>query len=571
MIGQNVIASEITGNDILSKENQKKNELKIGSRDIKTYMPAILMDGKNLSYQYVDSTYSEIPAGATGIKAKRTRYLTEGAGSYVRSDENGWDITGQFWSEMHTNYYKFAYANTSGFSFTLPSRDYEIQVTYYNPEKKAYKVVAWDERGAQTSPKSIDCGKTETVKFQVSVIKSNLKLFFVPTSNALRPEDSCQHIYVKNIQIKTLPERKKNSTPTIHITGDSTIHSVSSEVYPREGWGQELYRCFDNGKTWYKKEIWTDNKMNSGMEYRTRSFVIRNWAYSGDSTESFWRLGKFDNILQFINPGDYVLIQFGHNDANKYRPGYSVTTAEYKKNLEIFINGCKERGARCILLSPTPRCRFKGNKIISAVPEYKAVEKKVASYTNSIFVDTGKAVEEYMNTMGKTKALSYYMVLKPGEYKNYPNGHNDSSHFNYKGARKAAQIIAVSLKESLKVPKQIKKAITISTDYYKGVTKELEKVSIVKVKSEKKGNNKASAKKKVKIQYKIKWKKQKYAQYYIIYQYVFKTKKYEKLAATKKQSYTFDKGWTKKQISGIKVKAVLGRFDKNRVLQEEQK
>lgn len=109
------------------------------------------------------------------------------------------------------------------------------------------------------------------------------------------------------------------------------------------------------------------------------------------------------------------------------------------------------------------------------------------------------------------------MILKPGQYFNYVFGHYDSSHYNYKGARKAAQIIGVKLKESGKLPAKLAKKITIDADYYKGITKDIKPVKI----------------KKVKTGYKVSWKKKK-AKRYKVYKYNPRKDKYKQVLVTKR-------------------------------------
>lgn len=520
--------------------------------------PEILLDGTSIPYQYVDSIYPLSKTFGINVTQEKSRQLKVNHATYLtNSDENGWKIKGQFWKEKNTQKFEIKYANTTGFSMNLPNRDYKVTVQFSNNEKKKYKIISWDERGMQTNSETVPAGGSLKQEFEVSVINGNLKLFFTPETNAFLSDQGWREISIKSLTLETMPKRQKGSVPTLYITGDSTAHSRSEKVYPREGWGQELYRCFGNGRLQYKKKMMTGNKMASYTEYKMSSLIIQNWAYSGESTQSFWRKGRFDNLLNNVKPGDYVMIQFGHNDASKKKLGYYVTPSAYRKNLITFAKACQERGAICIFLSPTPRCIFEHGKIKSAVPEYKSAMKNAAHQSNAVFIDAGKAVENYMNTVGKKKALSYYMVLKRGQYANYHGGYHDNSHYNYTGAKKASHIIAVTLKENQSVPASLRKQITISNDYYQGVIVDIDKVHIKKITENKK---KASEKTK-KIQYKLSWSKQKNAKYYVIYQYIPSNKSYKKIAMTKKTTYVLLKKWTKKQLlHKIKVKAVLARY-----------
>lgn len=534
----------------------------------------INLDGKPLSYEYVNSVYYNKGITTTLREpVKLSRSFIVGQNSYLTQLDNGWFIKGQTWTEPGVSREWLMYANTTGMNFNLPDGDYEVTVTYTNPENETYKVAAWDKRGRQTQIKSVTPGKKTIQKFRVSVIDNNLKLFFIHENTAYNPEQGWGKVYIQNIELKTMEKRKKGVVPTIYITGDSTAHTRDASVYPREGWGQEFYRCLDNGKLRYKKDCWDDNEFTPYTEYGMKSATIKNWAYSGESTGSFWYRGKFDNILNEIKPGDYVLVQFGHNDASTKKVSVYTSESEYRNNLMTFATGCQQRGAKCIFISPTPKCKFVGSKLKATLPTYKSAMKSAASKTGSVFVDTGKAVENYMNSVDVHKAKSYYMLLSPGQYPNYPNGYHDSSHYNYTGAKKAAQIIGITLKENEKVPKKLTQNIKISSDYYEGVSVILDKVKVSKSKvaagkSTKKSVNKKSKKskktkttKKTVEVYKLNWKRNKYAKYYVVYQYIPSTNSYKKIATTRKTSYTLTKGYTKKQASHMRIKAVLSRFN----------
>lgn len=511
----------------------------------KTQGKKVTLDGETLKYTYVTSQYSAKPKNKKGVKAERKRKIRNKT-TYLTKELDGWKISGEFWSEEHMESYKFSYANTTGFEFDLPTGDYEVEVIYYNPMEEFYKVQAWDEYGCQTKLEKVLPGKELVQRFQVAVMEDRLRLFFHQGKEATSPESGRKTIYVKTISIKTLPREKKAKKTNIHIAADS-IADYMGERYPRAGWGQKFYQFFDDGNLIHEKSKKDVNGRHTYEEYETSSVTIKNWATSGYSTRSFWQTGKFDAILTDIKLNDYVIICFGHNDYNTKKPGVYASTSDYKNNLKRFIKACQDRGAKCILLSQTPKCKFKNNKIVRPIPEYKSAAKTVAKQTGSVFLDVGKKLEELMNTIGKQETEKYYMVLSEGEYENYPEGLNDRIHFNIKGAKLVAHIIAVSMKENSKIKKTIRNAITADKDYYKGIQIDINHTTVGKKKV---GNQ---------TRYQLKWKKFDHAKSYIIYRYHSSIGKYKRLKVTKKTSYVFNKKWTKKQVKKLKVTAVLTR------------
>ena len=445
---------------------------------------------------------------------------------------------------------RYGFGNTTGFEFNLPGTEYEAEVTFSNPYEETYTVEVWDEFGKQTKKQKIEPGQTISVQFRVSVIQNNLKLFFLAETDAFATEQ--KEILIHSIRIKTV-EQEISSQPTLHIVGDSIARSYSSNVYPRTGWGQTLVKYMEHGQVLYEKYEEAEHDLCDYTEYGMPSFTVKNWAHSGDSSESFWKLGKFDCILNEVKQGDYLLIQLGNNDIRK-APNYYSTPEKYSQNLERFIIGCKERGAQCILLSPTPKCIYSKGVIKTTAPSHKAKLKPLAKKTGAVFVDTGAAIEKYMTTVGEKQARTYYMIFKSGLYSHYPNGKNDNHHFNVTGATKIGQIIAVTLKENSKTPEFLRNVITADSNYYKGVTVTLQKKKIKAQVTKKKG----SRTKKI-TRYRLSWTKQKNAKKYIIYRYDSKKKTYKKLKTTTKTTYLFDKKWKKSQVSKMKVVAVLGR------------
>ena len=535
-----------------SQETKVLHISTIETKESDVITPSVLLDGTTVSYRYVDSIYSEKPSGVTGVKAERTKILRQNQATYLSENgSDGWKIGGYFWTEMHTGNYKFTYADTTGFSLQLPSKNYTVTVTFTNPTQNSYQVRCWDERGAQTKERTVYPGKKQKEEFQVSVIDGNLKLFFHPKTDARERSAGYKEIYIESISIKTLPGKNRGTVPTIFLIGDSITDSKSADVFPREGWGQEACYNLGDGKVLSKKKLYNGDSMKSHTEYQMKSLILANWALSGESTKSSWEKGRLDAVLNEVKPGDYVLVMYGHNDSNTRRLGYYVKPEQYKKNLTLFAKGCKERGAACVFLSSVPRYKFVNQKIVTTAPSYKAAMKSAAAASGAVFVDTGKAIEEFMNTIGEGAAKNYYMFLSPGQYPNYLAGYIDKTHFNNKGAKKLAQIILRTVKENPKTPSGLKKLISSPSDYYKDITVGAKNVKLNTVKKK--------SGKKVNLRYKLTWKKQKNAKYYIIYRYVPSQKTYVKAAVTKRTAYVFQGKWTKEQVKKMKVRAVLGR------------
>ena len=212
---------------------------------------------------------------------------------------------------------------------------------------------------------------------------------------------------------------------TIYMIGDSTMANKPLNDNPERGWGQLFPKCFNE------------------------KVKIENHACNGRSTKSFINEGRWDSISMKLKKGDYVFIQFGHNDekiADTTR--YAEPHTTYKKNLERFVTECREKGAIPILLTPLMRRRFddQGN-VIDTHGEYPDVVREVAKQQHVLFIDMHKKSEKLIKEYGVEGSKALFLDIKPGVYKSLPKGRTDDTHSSELGATKNAQLAMEGIKE----------------------------------------------------------------------------------------------------------------------------
>ncbi|WP_090935939.1 rhamnogalacturonan acetylesterase [Pelosinus propionicus] len=230
-------------------------------------------------------------------------------------------------------------------------------------------------------------------------------------------------------------EKSKEKVPiSIFLAGDSTVCNYKSERAPRAGWGQVIDRYFS-------KEV-----------------TIKNYATSGRSTKSFIDEGRLDTILSEIKAKDYLLIQFGHNDEKKdVLSLYTEPSTTYKEYLKQYINGARKHGAIPILITPVERRNFDTNgKIIASHGKYPDAMKEVGAAENVLVIDLSTASRNYIASLGPEKSKIIFMQLQAGDSYNYPQGSNDNTHFQEKGAIEIAKLI---IEEMLKTDCDLKRYI----------------------------------------------------------------------------------------------------------------
>lgn len=208
-----------------------------------------------------------------------------------------------------------------------------------------------------------------------------------------------------------------NTKLTIWLVGDSTMSIKAKSAYPETGWGMPFAVFFDSTVT------------------------INNVAQNGRSTKSFIEEGRWKNVMDNLHEGDYVLIQFGHNDEVITKKTYS-TPEEFSNNLDGFVKDVRSKNATPILITPVSRRTFDSSgNIVDTHVQYAQLVRDVAKNDNVAFIDLDKLSMDFLQQTGAENSIFFFNHLKPGEHPNYPNGKEDDTHFNELGARKMAEIV----------------------------------------------------------------------------------------------------------------------------------
>lgn len=221
----------------------------------------------------------------------------------------------------------------------------------------------------------------------------------------------------------------------IWMIGDSTMCIYEPSRSPLTGWGMPFINFFDSTVT------------------------IENKARGGRSTRTFISENRWKPISDSLQDGDYVLIQFGHNDEakeEKYKDRYT-TPEDYRKNLTRFINESRNKKANPVLITPVTRMRFdKDGNIMETHAEYSKIVWEVGEATHTPVIDLDKKSRELLQKLGPETAKLLFMQLEPGETPLYPEGSKDNTHFNELGARKMAQLVLAEIKlQNLELAKHI--------------------------------------------------------------------------------------------------------------------
>ncbi len=248
---------------------------------------------------------------------------------------------------------------------------------------------------------------------------------------------------------KFLKENRMQRNKTIFLAGDSTVQTYKLDDAPQCGWGAMLYRYFSDNeaKVYHSK----GSKFENAITYELKDLTIDNRAMAARSAKSFFDEGRWEDLLSCVNEGDYVLMQFAHNDANKEKPERYLTPDEYgEKLLNDYIKPIREKKAVPILVTAIAMKDFDENGVCRiSFPEYREKMLELAQNKKVDLIDLGKETAAYNTLIGEEACKNIYMNLEKGMFKCAPEGREDNAHLRFEGAFIYAGFVAEGLGDIL--------------------------------------------------------------------------------------------------------------------------
>ncbi len=222
---------------------------------------------------------------------------------------------------------------------------------------------------------------------------------------------------------------------TVYMIGDSTMSIKDKKAYPETGWGMPFANYFDT-------TITVDNRAKNGRS--TRTFI----------TEGLWQ-----PVADGMKAGDYLMIQFGHNDEVPTKKSFT-TEDEFRKNLNLFIITAKNKEALPVLITPVARRKFDSTgHVMQTHAVYAQIVRDVAKQAKVPLIDLDIKSQSLLQKLGPENSKFLYNHLEPGENSHYPKGNQDDTHFSELGARRMAELVMQSLQElNLELATHITKA-----------------------------------------------------------------------------------------------------------------
>ena len=211
--------------------------------------------------------------------------------------------------------------------------------------------------------------------------------------------------------------------PRIFMAGDSTMANKPLDLTER-GWGMALGAFF------------------------VEAVTVDNRAMNGRSSKSFIDEGRWAKLVADLRAGDFVVIQFSHNDEKKEDPKrYTDPATTFRDNLRRFIAETKAKGATPILATPVCRRKFdSAGKLVATHGDYPDAARAVAKEEKIALLDLERATARWLQAAGDEPSRKFFMWIEAGKHPKIPDGRKDDTHFVEAGARTVAELAVAEMR-----------------------------------------------------------------------------------------------------------------------------
>lgn len=329
------------------------------------------------------------------------------------------------------------------FSVLIPEGNYNIKIITGDLKEATCTTIRVESRRLLFEEVKTEPGEfatlTATINIRVpeitgtneKVIKKQRELYKLDWDNKMTFEFNDTRPCICAVEITRV-----DNAVTVFLAGNSTV--VDQDDDPWASWGQMFPRFLKQG------------------------VAVANHAESGLSLGSFISGNRLKKVLSTMKRGDFLFIEFGHNDMKEKGPDDGAYKS-YSERMQLFINETRKKGGIPVIVSPANRRTFgEDGKISNSLGDYPAAAKKVAQDLNVTFIDLNAMTKTLYETLGPENSKKAFVIYPANSFPGEPNALNDNTHFNSYGAYQLAKCIIEGIRQNnLSIKKYIVKGLPI--------------------------------------------------------------------------------------------------------------
>lgn len=306
------------------------------------------------------------------------------------------------------------------FSVRLPEGNYRVTVVLGDRHCGTHTTIRSESRRLMLANMETKTGDTVTHSFVVNTRNTNIT---TERSVRLKPREIGKLNWDEKLTLEINGRRpgllemviEKAEVPTIFLAGNSTVTDQDNE--PWCGWGQ-IFPLFLNDR-----------------------IAVANYAESGEAGNSFISAGRFAKILTKMKKGDWLFIEFGHNDQKQTGPGKGPYDS-YTESLKQLIRGTREKGGIPVLVTPMHRRQFdKNNRIINTLGDFPDAMRELAKQEQVDLIDLNAMSQTLYEAWGPEQSKRAFVHYPAGTFPGQTEALADNTHFNAYGGDQLARCI----------------------------------------------------------------------------------------------------------------------------------
>ena len=314
------------------------------------------------------------------------------------------------------------------FAIDIPEGNYDVTIRFGDASKATSTTIKAESRRLMLERVDTEPGKFQTRTFTVNVRRPTIS-----TGGAVALKDNEKgvpnwddrltlEINGNQPRVASIEIAPARDAITVYLAGDSTVTDQPRE--PWGGWGQALPRFFDRG------------------------VAVSNHAWSGLALFSFRSQQRLDKILSTMKPGDYLFLQFGHNDQKDKSEGAGPFTS-YKQDLKQFVAATREKGGNPVVVTPMERRRWKDGQPQETLTDFAAAVRQVAQEDNVPLIDLHAMSLRLYAALGEEDSKKAFVFYPANTFPGQTEELKDNSHHNIYGGYELARCIVEGIKTNV--------------------------------------------------------------------------------------------------------------------------